>query len=89
MFADSYRVSPGTIYAHTHYTCILKNIYIYVYIDIYIYKKGNDKVTFWGRGTKFLPGPDGTPIWASINLPPKTRAYKWFDILGNKLIAGR
>ena len=30
------------------------------------------------------PGLDGTPIWAPINLPPKTRPYKGFDILGNK-----
>ena len=35
------------------------------------------------------PGPDGTPIWAPINLPPKTRPYKGFDIIGNKLIAGK
>ena len=29
------------------------------------------------------------PIWAPINLPPKTRAYKGSDIFGNELIAGK
>ena len=59
---------------------------------MYILKKKKKKGRIGyvlGERNKFLPGPDGTPIWAPINLPPKTRAYKCLDILGNKLIAGK
>ena len=76
MVDNCYCVSPGTSYVHAHYT----------------YKEYNVKGRIGyvlGERNKFLPGPDGTPVWAPINLPPKTRAYKCLDILGNKLIAGK
>ena len=86
MVDNCYCVSPGTIYVHAHYTYKEYN----VYMEEKKKKKKKGRIGYvLGERNKFLPGPDGTPIWAPINLPPKTRAYKCLDILGNKLIAGK
>ena len=73
MVANSSCVLCGTIYAHTH----TKK------------EAGGRKRLHFGGEAQVPPWTGWDPIWAPINLPPKMRAYKWFDILGNKLIASK